>query len=255
MVAALADVDHFDLGRYPVFEPRRGPTVPHYVAAAQAPVLYMPIRRGTATPPCATGWRGWTGWPEAGLRRNLTQKALRQWMRERPGHRSFTVLRHPVARLYDVFCRHVLSTGPEAHADLREALRKTYKLKLPDRRRRSCLGRAAQRAAFQAFARFVAGNLAGQTSVRVDPLWATQTAVLQGMAQFALPDHDAARGRTAGGPAAAGRRTWACRPRPSQPDPALPQLPLAAIYDDETEALVRQAYQRDYVAFGFGRWG
>ena len=30
--------------------------------------------------------------------------------------------------------------------------------------------------------------------------------------------------------------------------------PLDEIYDDEIEVLTRQAYQRDYITFGFDRW-
>ena len=39
-------MDQFNLTRTPNFEPRRGPAVPSYVAAANAPLLYMPIRSG-----------------------------------------------------------------------------------------------------------------------------------------------------------------------------------------------------------------
>jgi hypothetical protein len=35
---------------------------------------------------------------------------------------------------------------------------------------------------------FLKANLSGQTSIRVDPSWANQHTLLQGMAQFALPD-------------------------------------------------------------------
>jgi hypothetical protein len=252
MVTALADIDHFDLGKHPVFEPRRGPTVPHYLAAAQAPVLYMPVR-GSAIP-AVTAWLArLDGVDEAGLRRNLTQKALRQWMRDHPGHRAFTVLRHPVQRLYDIFCRHILATDGETLRDVRRALGDSYGLKLPARGDDPLWGPSGQRAAFKGFARFVAGNLAGQTSLRVEPVWATQTALLQGMAQFALPDlllreEDLAVAL----PRLAGDLGLPVAPFAADPPPA--RLPLAEIYDDETEALVRQAYQRDYLAFGFARW-
>jgi hypothetical protein len=36
------------------------------------------------------------------------------------------------------------------------------------------------------------------------------------------------------------------------PDPAADRL--QQIVDDEIEALAREAYQRDYAAFGFGPW-
>ena len=46
MEAALARLDRFNLTRTPNFEPRRGPAVPSFVAAARAPLLFMPIKAG-----------------------------------------------------------------------------------------------------------------------------------------------------------------------------------------------------------------
>jgi hypothetical protein len=106
-----------------------------------------------------------------------------------------------------------------------------------------------------AFLGFLRANLAGQTGIRVDAHWATQAATLEGMAQVALPDrvlreeemadHLPGLARTVGhgGPAV---------PPALQPDAP---FALADIYDDEMEALAAKVYQRDYVLFGFDRWG
>ena len=107
--------------------------------------------------------------------------------------------------------------------------------------------------AFTAFLKFLKGNLAGQTSIRVDPVWATQTAILTGAAQVALPDliireEEAAihfsrlaqdLGRT--------DPVW-------QPDTADEPFELADIYDAEIEKLCFQAYRKDYITFGFEAW-
>ena len=253
MVAALGDIDAFDLGRHPVYEPRRGPMVPHHVAAARAPLLYMPVRGGPQR--AVNEWLAAVdGVGREALHTGLNQKALRQWMKDHPGHRRFTVLRHPVARLYSVFCRQIFATGHAGFAEARATLRSSYDVPLPERDDDPSWDVPRHAAAFRAFARFAAGNLNGQTSIRIDPSWATQTALLEGMARFALPDHlfreadletelpRLARDLGLPAPAIA-----------SVPDES--PVPLAAIYDAEVETLVRTAYARDYVGLGFDDWG
>ena len=248
MEAALARLDRFNLTRTPNFEPRRGPAVPSFVAAASAPLLFMPIKAG----PVAQV-RGWLAALDAkgALQEEFTQKSLRLWLRGHPGHRSFTVLRHPVARAHAAFCDHIL-TGQ--YAELREVLRKTYKLPLPPVAKVAKMDLEAHRAAFAAFARFLKGHLAGQTSVRIDAAWASQAAVLQGFGQFAMPDMIAREDRLAEDlahlAAAVGREA---PPLPG-PGPQTAPFALAEVMTEEIEALLREAYQRDYVAFGFGGW-
>jgi hypothetical protein len=251
MVAALAELDPFDLARYPVFEPRKGPSVPTYVAAAKAPLMYLPLRGG---PPGVDDWLARIdGVAAAGLRRGFTQKTARHWLRETPGHRIFTLLRHPVPRLYDVFCRHIVAAGEDRFGEIRETLMQVYRLKLPKDAGDPAWTRDQQRRAFLDFATFVTGNLSGQTSVRVDAAWATQAALLQGMAQFVLPDLILREGEAAtilpAVAASVGADAAAWQPQAD----AWPH-PLHSIYDAEVETAVRTAYQRDYAMFGFGPW-
>lgn len=253
MESALARLDRFNLNRTPNFEPRRGPVVPSYVAAAHSPLLYLPIRSG---PEDAV--RTWMAdldevAPDI-LLTGFTQKTLRQWKRERVGHRSFTVVRHPVVRAHDAFCRKILFTGEGSYPEIRKTIRQQFQIDLPDGDPAADYGRAQHRAAFLGFLRFVKANLAGQTSIRVDPHWTSQAVVLQGFSDFALPDmvlredrleEDlailAAQIGKAAMPAVAGD-TDAYRER------------LAEIYDAEVEEAVRDIYQRDYMSFGFGAY-
>jgi len=131
MAEALARLDQFNLTRTPNFEPRRGAAVPGYVAAAHGPLLYLPIRSGPEDQ--VTGWLAALDAvrPEE-LQSKFTQKSLRQWMRNHPGHRSFTVLRHPVARAHAIFCKRILMTGPGHFAEIRKILRKSYGLHIPE---------------------------------------------------------------------------------------------------------------------------
>jgi len=247
MEAALARLDRFNLNRTPNFEPRRGPAVPSFVAAARAPLLFMPIKAG----PVAQV-RDWLAALDEGpLQEEFTQKSLRQWLRGHPGHRSFTVLRHPVARAHAAFCDHILNGQ---YAEVREVLRKTYKLPLPPVAKIAKMDLEAHRAAFAGFARFLKGHLAGQTSVRIDAAWASQAAVLQGFGQFAMPDLIAREDRLVEDLGHLAEAVGRPAPALAAPAPQTAPFALAEVMTEEIEALLREAYQRDYVAFGFGGW-
>ncbi|WP_135502639.1 sulfotransferase family 2 domain-containing protein [Roseovarius aestuariivivens] len=250
MAQALSGLDPFNLSRTPNFEPRRNAAAPSFVAASAAPLLYMPIRSGPETEVLA--WMAALDRVKVGdLPTGMKQKALRQWKRRHPGHRSFTVLRHPVSRAHAAFCDKILHTGPGGYADIRKTLRNFHKLPLPGQFPDPAYDLAAHRTAFKAFLDFLRANLAAQTAIRIDPHWASQSNIVQGMANFMPPDlilreDEMAIGlpnlaRTVGAPDVA---------VPAVKDGAAP-FALADIYDDEIEELAQKAYQRDYLMFGF----
>ena len=253
MLKALSQLDRFDLTRTPNFEPRRGPNVPSYVAAAESALLYMPLRSGPQAQ--VVRWlAALDGVERPDLHMKMTQKDLRQWKRKHPGHRSFTVLRHPVQRAHDAFCRHILPVGKGSYVQLRKTMMRRYKLPLPENGPDANYDLGAHRAAFAAFLVFLKGNLSGQTAIRVDPAWCTQTQAIMGFGDLCLPDRiireedlahelsDLAR--------AVGKSDV-----PEVPDaPEDQPFALHQIYDDEIEKLTEDAYQRDYMMFGFSRW-
>ena len=253
MAEGLARLDRFNLTRTPNFEPRRGAAVPGYVAAAQAPLLYLPMRSGPEAQ--VMEWlAALDGVGTDGLLGRFSQKTLRQWMRRNAGHRSFTVLRHPVARAHAAFCERILTTGPGHYAEIRRVLRKSHGLPIPKDAPDGRYDRHAHHAAFVAFLEFLKINLTGQTMVRVDAAWATQMQVLQGYAQFALPDMILREAEAEVYLPALAQQQGYDDP-PSWPD-APPDQPfaLADIYDSQLEDLVSTVYQRDYIAFGFSAW-
>ena len=250
MVGALADFDHFDLNRTPVFEPRRGPQVRGYIAAERAPVMFMPMAGG----PLLSVERWLTALTGGGaLLHAETQKDIRRWMRGHGGHRSFTMLRHPVARLHETFCRHILMPGPDCFSEIRDTLRTHYNVPLPPGKPGADYGVAAHRAAFMAFADFVNGNLNGQTSLRVDPNWASQGSLLQGMAQFLLPDRILREDEASAGLADLSRTLGLESPVWQMEEPQGP-VGLDRIYDKGVEERVRGIYRRDYLTLGFDAW-
>jgi len=118
------------------------------------------------------------------LKKDFTPESMYKWMRENPGHRFFTVVRHPVVRAHAAFCDKILSTGKGSYLEIRKTLIESYGLVLPDKTPCDTFDIAAHKAAFMAFLRFVELNLAGQTSIRIDPHWASQSNTIQGFAQF-----------------------------------------------------------------------
>ncbi|MDR9395138.1 sulfotransferase family 2 domain-containing protein [Roseovarius sp. SYSU LYC5161] len=253
MERALAGLDRFNLTRTPNFEPRRGPAVPGFVTGARAPLVYMPVRAGPEAEICA--WlAALDGVAPETLPTKLNQKALRQWKRRKPGHRSFTVLRHPVARAHAAFCSRILPRGAGSFSDIRRTLRNFHKVPIPGGGPDESYDKAAHRAAFVAFLEFLRANLAGQTSIRTDAHWATQASVLQGMAQFGVPDMVIREDEMGAYLQAIARQVG--YPTPPRPERGAADVPFALdeIYDSEIETLVSTIYQRDYMMFGFRPW-
>ncbi|MTJ04660.1 MAG: nodulation protein NodH [Sediminimonas qiaohouensis] len=254
MREALAQLDVFNLGRTPSFEPRRGPAVPSYVAGAKAPLLYLPVRSGPED--AVQQWMAELDHVDQGdLTTQFTQKTLRQWKRNNPGHRSFTVLRHPVARAHAAFCQRILNTGPGSFTEIRKTLRRVHNLPLPGKMPDERYDAAAHRRAFVAFLKFLKANLAGQTGLRIDSAWGTQMQALQDFSRFAPPDVILREDEIASAlPSLAHSVGYfdAVAPRsPAEDEP----FALREIYDDRIEDLAAKVYQRDYVNFGFTRWG
>ncbi len=247
MLEALAGMDPFNLTRTPNFEPRRGPVVPSYVAAAKAPLMYLPVKCGPEAQV-----RQWLAALDGKghLQEKFNQKTLRQWKRNNAGHRSFTVIRHPVVRAHAAFCDHILDTGPGGYPEIREKLRKDYKLPIPKGAVDETYDRRAHRKAFLAFLAFLKDNLRGHSSIRIDPAWASQAQILQGFGQFALPDMVLREDQLEQGLAQLCSQIGISATALPEAPQTCP-IPLADIYDADIEAEARNAYRRDYLMFGF----
>ncbi len=255
MEKSLARLDRFNLSRTPNFEPRRGPNTPGFIVAAKSPLIYLPVKSGPVD--VVRNWMAQLdGKTTDDLQTGLNQNALRQWLASTPGHRSFTVIRHPVARAHVAFCEKILAMRKDSFPEIRQTLRKVHKLPLPDYAPEpetdNRYGMAEHRTAFLAFLAFLKNNLSAQTSVRVDPAWASQLNLLQGYATFSLPDLIVREDRMQQDLAILanliGHETMPGIP--AQTDPYSDRL--KQIYDSEIEAAARDACQRDYTAFGFG---
>jgi LPS sulfotransferase NodH len=258
MQAGLRGLDRFDLGRTPHFETRRGPAIPTYVAAVKTGLIYMPLRSGPDH--AIIQWLAdLDGASEDDLQRQFSQKSLRQWQQSLTQHRSFVVLRHPMARAHAAFCDRVLLDGPGSFGQIRATLRKVHKLPIPeqapDLSRPNGYDVAAHRAAFMAFLQFLRNNLSGQTSIRVDPSWAGQLTLLQGMAEFMLPDFILREDRLNTDLPMVAEQIGVTQTPVLHDTAHQYESWLAAIYDPSMERAARDAYPRDYAVFGFADWG
>jgi LPS sulfotransferase NodH len=252
MQQSLTGLDRFNLTRTPNFEPRPGPAVPTWVTGTKTPLLYMPIRGRLDH-----DVRRWLARLDNGKPADLGGKHgqgdLRSWLKDNPGHRSFTILRHPVARAHDVFCQKILPSEG-GFPGIRATLRRRYKLPLPEEFPSDGFSVEEHRAAFLSFLTFLKANLAEQTAVRVDALWASQAKILQGFAEFTIPDrliresdlpealNDIAK--EVGHPAP---ETFSASDGPAP-------FALSEIYNAQIEKAARDAYARDYMMFGFLDW-
>ncbi len=251
MEAAVARLDRFNLNRTPNFEPRRGPAVPSYIAAPSSPLMFLPIKSGPIDV-----IKNWLAGLDDGQPKDLiskfTQKSLRQWKRDALGHRCFAVVRHPVARAHAAFCSKILSTDKGSFTEIRNVLRNQFKLPIPATYPDPSYGISEHREAFLAYLKFIKSNLGGQTAMRVDAHWATQSQALQGFAEYASPDLVLREERLEEDLAIlasqVGKTTMPAVPEQTDTYADL----LNDIYDAEVEAAVHDVYQRDYIAFGYG---
>ncbi|MBS8224965.1 nodulation protein NodH [Vannielia litorea] len=254
MQAALARIDTFGLTRTPNFEPRRGGVVPTYLACAVSPILHMPVK-GAALGPVERWMAALDGVESDALQRGFNQKTLRQWRRHNKGGRSFSVVAHPLARAHRVFCHHILRTeGDGAFSKIRSTLREGYKVPLPEGEPGGDYDTTAHHAAFLGWLKFLKANLAGQTGVRIDAAWASQAAVLQGFSELGLPDMVIREDQLELG---LSQLLAQCHIESAPPLEALEDegaLLLDTILDDQIEQAALDAYQRDYLTFGFKRW-
>ena len=163
------------------------------------------------------------------------------------------MVQHPVERTHVAFCEKILNAGKGSFKEIRNTLRRVYKLPIPVGEVDASWDRRQHREAFLAFVAFLKGNLNNQTGIRVDGFWASQAQCLQGFAQFALPDVTLRADRMQDGLAYLAREIAYEPPALVEFDNDYP-VQLVDIYDDEVEAAVREVYQRDYMTFGFGDW-
>ncbi|MGB3147354.1 MAG: nodulation protein NodH, partial [Paracoccaceae bacterium] len=238
MIAYLADLAKTAPAAAQSYEPSRGPAVPSMVLSSEAPLLFTPIPAGPTAQ--ITSWLAAFG--PAGVRTELGRGEVDRWLQDHPHHRRFTVLRHPLRRAIAAYEALILNgTNPE----LQKRLREDYGVTGLVDERNAGLGDD-----FTRFLKFVKANLNGQTHIKVDPLLASQTVILQGIASYAMPDmlvrEDRLKEDLTSLCAAIGR---SCPPISAVEQPG--SRHLGDLIGERHLTLCRQIYARDYRQFGF----
>ncbi len=219
-------------------EPSRGPSVPAFVVSDPLKLIFAPLRSG----PTAEVAASLTAVGET--RTGLTQTDLRAWKRDTEGHRSFTVLRHPLPRAFAVYQEYFVTDHPD-YRDLKVRLSNHQKVTVPSDGDQST---EALRDGFESFLRFLKANLSGDTSIPIDPIWASQTVLLDGIANVLHPDFVLREDQLADGLRNLGVKELV----QSKTDTNF--AALGDIYSERVEKLCRSAYRKDYINFGFSSW-
>lgn len=239
MHTAIAAMDPFQTNRIPSFEPRRGPAVPSFTALdAGQGLLFQPVRG-------AADLRDWMA-RIGPVTDTFTQNTLRQWLRARPGHRSVTVLRHPLPRAAEA-----LRALVEARRDdQRRVLREVHHVALPDDGRGwADLSDDERHAGLLGFLGFLQRNLNGQTALATHPHWATQTETVAGFARFLAPDLIAREATLADELMMLARQAGIDAPPPLLPSDEAKRWGF--LDDAALRKAAKAAYLRDYINFGF----
>lgn len=243
MAAGLGRMDFFNIDQTPSFEPRRQAAIKDYVAGVDVPLLFQPVK-GSVEAQVRTWLQSYGEVVSA-----FDRQSLKGWRQDRPGHRSFTVLRHPLVRAHVAFCEYL---DKEWMPELRGHLKRVHKVDLPAKGQ-GYGDAASHRAGFLKWLEMTKHLHAGRTELRTPPHLATQLATVTGFAQLQAPDHLLREERLAEGLA------YLCAEVgvEMKPLPALAEkepFALAEIYGRDLEAAARDAYGKDYAAFGYGDW-
>lgn len=241
MEKGLAKIDFFNIDHTPNLEPRRQGAINTYVASDAVGLLFQPIKSG----PDLRKWLAGYG----PVMTTFDRQALKAWRNEHLGHRSFTVLRHPLARAHAAFCEYL---DKEWMGELRGHLKRVHKFELPPKG----VGFGdmdGHRAGFLKFLEMTRHLHAGRTELRTPPHLATQVATITGFSVLQAPDHLLREDRLAEGLA------FVCAEAGVSMQPLAgvaekEPFALADLYGADLEAACREAYGRDYTAFGFGDW-
>ncbi|MEL7343705.1 MAG: nodulation protein NodH [Pseudomonadota bacterium] len=243
MQAALGGMDPFGTDRWPSFEPDYLPGLKAWRVGQALPLVFAPLNNGTA-PEVVTAMAGVDG--DAAPLAIGTQAALRKWKRTHPGHRSFTVVRHPVDRAWDAYRRYLMDGAPEPMERVQAVLRESFHVDLGGDLVAGFLGTMG----------FIKANLSRQTALAPRPAFGAQSLLLEAVSGVMPPDV-VIRRETFGDEFQSLVGAVGAKAAPAAQADAAPLLPgasLAEAYNKDIEAAVKAAYPRDYMMFGYGRW-
>lgn len=193
--------------------------------------------------------------PDGDLLDGFCQKTLKEWLDVNANGLKFSVIQHPLVRVYTAFWDHILLENDNSFPRFRNRLEKDYGVLLPKTQNDlTSFSTDDIRHLFRTFLVYVKANLQGQTPLRVDASWATQDAFCGSFSGLTLPRFIL---------------------KEDELPTRLPQLAqmvgidtvqnytatisdvviqLCDIVDSDIQDKIRAIYNRDFVSFGFCDW-
>lgn len=249
LAEGIRRLDRFNLRRTPHLEPHHAPSAPAFRIANRSPLAFMPIPGGPDQK--IYHWMGaLDGTGTDALVTDLTLEHMQDWWRRTPGHHSFTVLRHPVSRAFEIYQQQILSG---ARGDVRAWLASATGTEPPTHATADDLSPEALRDGFVAFVRFLQANRAGQTPMITAPAWTAQVTCLRALADVCPPRSVVKE--TDLQMACAHLAQIVGRTAPPAPAAHTPSRGrLSRIYDASVLDATKAAYPEDFALLGFGVW-
>lgn len=263
MMEQVRSINFLDAGLPEFHEPERHAAAKNFIAGDRVPLLFLPISDYGKT--VLTGWMNAHLQTEGGkVLSGLKQKQVFNWLDDNQNRIVFSLLAHPVERVHSAFNKYIFQSGENGFPWIRRILIEQYNVKMPDAELCEVINKGAldsigydvedYRQAVKKFAKFLNGNLKGQTRARIDHSWASQSAILDGYTKVVHPDH-LLRAQTLNEALSLIEDQLGLGHIPvndiAEDDAA---FELAQIYDEELEHIVAKAYSRDYMSFGFKGW-
>ncbi len=263
MIEQVRSINFLDNGLPEFHEPERHAAAKNFILGDTIPFLFLPIG-GVGRVELENWMRSHLVDKKGSILAGMKQKQVYEWLKQHQPRIAISYLAHPVERVHLAFNQHIFQTGEKGFPWIRKILVEQYNVKLPDQGLCETINKGAldsigydvenYRQAIKKFTKFLNGNLKGQTRARIDQSWASQTAILDGYTKIVHPDH------------LLRANTYESAIRTIEDQLGLSHISvgeiaqedaafeLAEIYDEELEQLVRKAYVRDYMGFGFKGW-
>lgn len=258
MISFLGQRSETDNALETILDPARRANIPKMTTCNNNPVLFAPIPGGPND--AVINWMRTIDGSEPTTGHN--QRTLFTWMQEHPNMTTISAVSHPVSRAYDVFMTKIFITSEDSYRVIRNKLINHFGLDIPemglsktytrDALLASGYGIGQHRAAFHTFLRFLKSNLDGQTSIRIDELWATQASILAAFSSVIPIALIAKDSELVNAFSYVEGKLNILNPtiNSSENQPYL--FNLKEVYTQQTENLTRKVYGVDYTRLGFG---
>lgn len=210
----------------------RTPQIKRLITSGEVPLLFAPIAGGPTSAVCE-----WLG----AFEDRHNQKSLKAWLDAQPGYSSFSVVSDPLMRAYRVFATKIVAEGAGTFPKIRRRLERFHGIEMPKDKNPE-----AWSTSFLGFLQFLEKNLAGQTGIRIDDIWAPQCDLLAAISAHQPVMHlikEADLSARLSKLCPNTRRVYQAAP--------LSAPPFEKITTPQIERQCRKTYRQDYRKFGF----